>query len=238
VAIGIADAARSCAEASSDRAARSGLELIRARADRFPVDDGAQRVVATSAFARIHAAAGEAHRLRWAVDVPSGAVPFRAAARCDGVTDEAWRALADVAARAGGFADGGRMASRVANFCGDALDLRQRVGAEAWWTLTSRSVVLGDAHGVLSARLLFADVVTRVSKAVAQLSGRAVQIVDARHSAAPGVRIVGVARVGPGRALTLGDVVVDDAHGMWPTVGGLASWPARQDPLLVGATRI
>lgn len=100
----------------------------------------------------------------------------------------------------------------MTSFDGHALHVRHWIGSKAWRTLTNSSVVVSDANRVHSARILVASVVASMRQPVAELSGRTVDVVDARNGAAAFDHVVGVASVESGRTLAVRHVVVNDAE--------------------------
>lgn len=107
------------------------------------------------------------------------------------------------------------MRARIGQF---ASSIGNRISAIAGRALAHGRLVFGNANGILAARQFIANVVAGVRETIAQLSGRTVDVVDARDALATGCHVVWIASVWPGRTLTFSDVIVADANRLWATI--------------------
>jgi len=120
----------------------------------------------------------------------------------------------------------------------NALDIGHRVRPEPGRTLTDGLVVVRDADRVYAARILVAGIIAGVREPVAELSWRAVDVVDARYCSTSGGRVVRIARVESGRALAVGHVVVDDAESVRAAGDEVADQLAGERTVRGAATRL
>lgn len=172
------------------------------------------------------ASSAGAYGVHRAVSISVGALAIRTTSSALGITHKQGRALAH---RAPGsdFADGRGVAGsgRTASLLG-AGHLGKRIATESGRAMAHRSVVIGQANGVLTAGLLVADIEAGMGHSVAHLAGRTVVVVDARDTLAA---VEGIVRI-PGkrswRALALRLMVVGDAHGAGSTLDRIAGWSA------------
>lgn len=194
------------------RTLRGRHEFVNASTAGPTIRDLAERVGAAGVLARIHATMLVADGVHRAVLGP-GAVSLRLAAVHVRIAHVIWWALASRTVARAGDAESSRMAGiGTARLHGDALHIWHRVRSQSRRALANRPMIVRDAHRVHAARVLVACIVAGVREPVAELRGRAVDVVDARHGAAAGHNVVRIAGVEPGRALAVCHVIVDHAE--------------------------
>lgn len=127
---------------------------------------------------------------------------------------------------------------RMACLHGNALNVGHRVRSKPGWALTDRFVIVRNADRVHAARVLIAGVVTGVRESVAELTRRAVDVVDAGHRAASGCRVVRIAGVLPGRTFAVRHVVIDNAECVGTARDKIADQLASEKTIRGTATRL
>lgn len=238
LAIGIRVAIIGGANAAVLRPLRGRDEFMDTLATRLAVYHVADRIRAASVLARVGATMVVADGVRRAI-LGRGAVTLRLAPFPVRIPDEVGRALAHWIVGRAWDADG-RLVARVQVACLDrhALDLGDRIRFQAGRALAYRPVVVRYANGVRPASVLVAGVVAGVGQPVAELGGRAVDVVDAGHGLATADSVVGVARVQPRGAFAVGHVVVDHAQSVRPARDEIAHRLTREQPLPPAPARL
>lgn len=159
------------------------------------VHDLAECVGAARVFAWIHTAMFMTDGMHWTI-LGAGAVSLWLAAIRVRITHVIRRAPTHRFIRRTSDAERRRMTGiRTTRLDGDALDVGHRIWAQSGRALADRLVVIRDANGIHSARVLVAGVVAGVREPVAKLRRRAIDVVDAGHRAATGRRVIRIASV-------------------------------------------
>lgn len=211
LAVAVGRAVIGAAHAAVLRAFGGRHKSVDTTAARPTIDDLAERVQAARVLARVHATVLVADGVQRAV-LRAGAVALRLAAVHVRVAHVAGRASAHRLVVRPGDAQRRRMtAVRSTGLHGDALHVRHRIRSQSGRALADRTVIVRDADRVHAARVFVAGIITSVCKPVAELGGRAIDIVDAGHFTTAGGDVVWIAGVMARRALAVRHVIVDDA---------------------------
>ena len=219
IAICIESALRCSSDASVFHALSRGHESLHALANGLAVNDIAKGVTTARIFTGVNTSSILANGVYGAVFV-GGAMTLELAALTASVrvAHVVRCALADGTVRGPGHAHSARVAGIwVTDLDGCALDVSHRVWFETRRTLANGSVVVSDADRVKTTGVLVTGVVARMLQQIAELRGRAVDVVDTGHSLAAPRRVVWIAGVQARRALAVGNVVAHNTQSVWPT---------------------
>lgn len=173
----------------------------------------------------------------WAVLVSTRAVAFdlHSTSRGIGISNVVRRALANGAA-VRGFTDSGRMANIcVTGLDGRTFDVGNRVGSESNWTLATGFVIFSNAHGVRAASVFTASVVAFVLKSITQLRWWAVIVINAGDLLTTLREVIRVAGIRTWRTLTLRNMIVSNADGMWTTFDTITGLDTFENALQLDA---
>lgn len=110
----------------------------------------------------------------------------------------------------------------------DTRNLGQRITPVSRWTLAYRTMIFGQANGILATGFLIADIVASMRHAVTHLTGRTIMVVDTRNTLATVEWIIRISGIGSRWALTLSLMIVGNANGTWATLDTLAGWTTAQ----------
>lgn len=209
---------------------RDGLEAQRATADWFAIDDLTVGISSTGIVAGIQATSAGANRIRRTVSIAVGTLSVGTTAAGVGfgfahkqgwtlATGTFWGNLANCC----GMATAGGTAALL-----DTGHLGQRISPVPGWALAHRTMIFGQANGILATGFLIANIVAGVCHAVAHLTGRTIVVVDTRNTLATVERIIRIAGVRSGWALTLSLMIIGNANGAWSALDALAGGTTAQ----------